>query len=102
MFDSFTQKISGILDKIRGSGTLTAGDIDSALREIRVALLSADVSVDVAKKFIADVKEEALGEKVIKSLSPGQMVVKIVHDHLIRTLGGENEKGIDFSKNPTI
>lgn len=101
MFDSFTQKISGILNKIRGSGTLTAGDIDSALREIRVALLSADVSVDVAKKFIADVKEEALGEKVIKSLSPGQMVVKIVHDHLIRTLGGENEKGIDFSKNPT-
>lgn len=101
MFDAFSKKISSILSKLKGSGTLTADDIDKALREIRVTLLSADVAVDVAKQFMAEVREEALGENVIKALSPGQMVVKIVHDHLIKTLGGEDNKGIDFSKTPT-
>ena len=101
MFDSFAKKVSGILSKISGSGTLTEADIDSALRDIRIALLGADVSIDVAKKFIAEIREEALGEKVIKSLSPGQMVTKIVHDHLIKLLGDANDTGIDFSKTPT-
>lgn len=101
MFDSFAKKVSGILNKIRGSGVLTETDIDAALRDIRIALLGADVSIDVAKQFIAEIREEALGEKVIKSLSPGQMVTKIVHDHLIKLLGDSNNSGIDFSKTPT-
>ena len=69
---------------------LNEKDIDEAMREIRVALLEADVSLPVVKSFIAQVKEQALGEKVVKSVKPGQMVVKIVHDELVKLLGAEN------------
>ena len=69
---------------------LNEKDIDEAMREIRVALLEADVSLPVVKSFIAQVKEQALGEKVVKSVQPGQMVVKIVHDELVKLLGAEN------------
>lgn len=100
MFDALSKKMSGILNKLRNSGVLTAADIDAALREVRIALLSADVAVDVAKNFISKVKEEALGEKIINSLSPGQMVVKIVHDQMIKMLGGA-DNGVDFSRTPT-
>lgn len=98
MFDSFSSKISSIFDKLRKSGILKEADVDVALREIRVALLEADVSLDVAKKFIAEVKEKAIGQNVIKSVSPGQMVTKIVYDHLLELLGTASE--INISKKP--
>ena len=83
---------------MRRSGVLKEADVDTALREIRIALLEADVSLDVAKKFIADVKEKAIGQNIIKSISPGQMVTKIVHDHLIELLGISSE--INVNKKP--
>ncbi|MDR2158340.1 MAG: signal recognition particle receptor subunit alpha, partial [Holosporaceae bacterium] len=87
MFDSFSNKISGIFEKLRRSGILKESDIDDALREIRIALLEADVSLTVAKRFIAEIKEKAIGQNVIKSVSPSQMATKIVHDHLVELLG---------------
>lgn len=98
MFDSFSNRISEIFEKLRRSGVLKEADVDTALREIRIALLEADVSLDVAKKFIADVKEKAVGQDVIRSISPGQMVTKIVHDHLIELLGTSSE--IDVNRKP--
>lgn len=98
MFDSFSNRISEIFEKLRRSGVLKEADVDTALREIRIALLEADVSLDVAKKFIADVKEKAIGQNIIKSISPGQMVTKIVHDHLIELLGISS--GINVNKKP--
>lgn len=98
MFDSFSSKISDIFEKLRRSGILKEEDVDAALREIRIALLEADVALDVAKKFIADVKQKAIGQNVIKSISPGQMVTKIVHDHLIDLLGTASE--INVNKKP--
>jgi signal recognition particle subunit SRP54 len=87
VFDSFSNKISSIFEKLYKSGILKESDVDAALREIRVALLEADVSLEVARKFIGDVKEKAIGQSVIRSISPGQMMTKIVHDHLIELLG---------------
>ncbi|MDR2067821.1 MAG: signal recognition particle protein [Holosporaceae bacterium] len=87
MFDSFSHRISGIFEKLRRSGILRDEDVDAALREIRIALLEADVSLPVAKKFIEDVRAKAIGQNVIKSISPEQMVTKIVHDCLVELLG---------------
>lgn len=89
MFDALTDKLSSAFAKITSRGVLNEKDIDEAMREIRIALLEADVSLPVVKQFIAQVKEQALGEKVVKSVQPGQMVVKIVHDELVKLLGDE-------------
>lgn len=85
-----TDKLGSVFAKITSRGVLNEKDIDEAMREIRVALLEADVSLPVAKSFIAQVREQALGEKVVKSVTPGQMVVKIVHDELVKLLGAES------------
>ncbi len=87
MFDSFSERISGIFEKLRRSGVLKEADVDTALREIRIALLEADVSLDIARKFISEVKEKAIGQNVLKSVSPGQMVIKIVYDYIVELLG---------------
>lgn len=87
MFENLTDKLSKAFAKITSRGVLSEQDIDTAMREIRLALLEADVSLPVVKDFIAQVKTEALGEKVIKSVQPGQMVIKIVHDALVKFLG---------------
>ena len=87
MFDTLTQRFESVFSSLRGKGKLTEKDIDAALREVRLALLEADVNVSVVKTFLARVKERALGEDVSKSISPGQQVVKIVHDELVNTLG---------------
>ncbi|MDR3151783.1 MAG: signal recognition particle protein [Holosporaceae bacterium] len=94
MFESFSDRISGIFDRLKRSGALKESDVDAALREIRIALLEADVSLEVAKKFIADVRERAVGQNIIRSVSPGQMVTKIVYDHLIELLGTSGETSI--------
>ncbi len=92
MFDALSEKLSAAFSKITSRGVLNEKDIDDAMREIRVALLEADVSLPVVKTFIAQVKEQALGEKVVKSIQPGQMVIKIVHDELVKLLGSTSSE----------
>src|SRR5205807_4189703 len=89
MFESLSEKLGGILDRLTRRGALTAADVDAALREVRRALLEADVALDVARAFVDRVRERAVGVEVVKSVTPGQMVVKVVHDQLIETLGAE-------------
>src|SRR6266849_6171139 len=91
MFDSLSERLGSILDRLTRRGALTEADIDAALREVRRALLEADVALDVARAFTDKVKSQAVGVEVIKSVTPGQMVVKIVHDQLIDTLGARGE-----------
>lgn len=99
MFENLTDKLGSVFAKITSRGVLNEKDIDEAMREIRVALLEADVALPVVKDFIAKVKEQALGEKVIRSIQPGQMVVKIVHDELVKVLGSD-ESALDFNVVP--
>ncbi|MBL0932763.1 MAG: signal recognition particle protein, partial [Alphaproteobacteria bacterium] len=87
MFDQLGTKLGAVFDKLRGRGVITEADVDTALREVRLALLEADVALQVVKDFIAAVRFEAIGQQVVRSVTPGQMVVKIVHDKLIETLG---------------
>ena len=87
MFDSLSERLSAVLDRLTRRGALSEADVDEALREVRRALLEADVALDVARAFTEEVKKRAVGVEVIKSVTPGQMVVKIVHDQLIEILG---------------
>ena len=80
MFESLSDKLGGILDRLTKRGALSEADVDAALREVRRALLEADVALDVARDFVDKVRVRAVGVDVIKSVTPGQMVVKIVHD----------------------
>ena len=90
MFDDLTGRLGGILDKLKRRGALKKADVEVAMREVRVALLEADVALEVVKNFITRVTEDAVGEQVLSSVTPGQMVVKVIHDHLIETLGTED------------
>ena len=87
MFDSLSERLSGIFDKLTRRGALSESDVDLALREVRRALLEADVALPVVRSFVEEVKKKAVGVEVVKSVTPGQMVVKIVHDELIEMLG---------------
>ena len=89
MFDSLSERLNAVLDRLTRRGALSEADVDAALREVRRALLEADVALDVARAFTDEVKKRAVGVEVIKSVTPGQMVVKIVHDQLIETLGSD-------------
>ena len=91
MFDSLSEKLGGILDRLTRRGALSEANVEEALREVRRALLEADVALDVARAFVEQVKERAVGVDVIKSVTPGQMVVKIVHDTLVATLGSDSD-----------
>ena len=98
MFEALGDKLSGVFDNLTGRGALSEKDVSTAMREIRVALLEADVALPVVKDFIEKIKAEAVGEKVIKSVKPGQQIVKIVHDGLVDMLGGtlsEDEADIE-------
>ena len=99
MFDSLAEKLQATLNDVRGHGTLTEADINSAMREIRLALLEADVNFQVVKSFTGAVKERALGSDVIGQLNPGQQVIKIVNDELTNLMGGEGEE-VEFSPRP--
>ncbi|MEM8790321.1 MAG: signal recognition particle protein [Pseudomonadota bacterium] len=90
MFESLSERLSGALEKLTGKGALSEEDVKTALREVRVALLEADVSLPIARDFIKQVQEQATGQSVLKSVTPGQMVVKIVHDELVKVLAGED------------
>jgi signal recognition particle subunit SRP54 len=104
MFDSLTGKLGGILERLRKRAALQPGDVDEALREVRVALLEADVALPVVRDFIAKTREKAVGQEVLRSVTPGQMVVKVVHDELVRTLGGEAPGGgeLDLNAPPPV
>src|SRR5215831_16231836 len=91
MFDSLQSRLGDVFDRLRGRGALSEGDVDTALNEVRAVLVDADVALPVVKKFVAKVRERAVGEQVIRSVTPGQQVVKIVHDTLVETLGAESE-----------
>jgi len=95
MFDSLQERLSGVFDKLTRRGALSEADVTAALREVRVALLEADVALPVVKDFVDGVREKAVGQEVLRSVTPGQMVVKIVHDHLVETLGSESV-GLDL------
>jgi signal recognition particle subunit SRP54 len=101
MFEALTDRLSGVFDKLTGRGALSEADVEAALREVRVALLEADVALPVVKDFIAKVKIEAVGENVVKAVKPGQQVIKIVHDALVDTLGGDGPpEGLRISGEP--
>ena len=102
MFDSLSDRFEGIFSKLRSRGKLTEKDIDEIAREIRLALLEADVNVRVVKSFISRIKERANGAEVAKSLSPAQQVIKIVHEELVTTLGGDARKLAVNPKPPTV
>jgi signal recognition particle subunit SRP54 len=101
MFDNLSEKLGSILDRLTRRGALSEADVDLALREVRRALLEADVSLDVARAFVDGVKKQAVGVEVMKSVTPGQMVVKIVHDQLVATLGSEGQ-GVDLNAAPPV
>lgn len=101
MFAALSDKITGVLDKLKRKGALTEADIKAALREVRLALLEADVNYKVVKRFVERLSVLALGDKIMKSLTPGQQVVKLVRDELVSVLGGEKSE-LDLSKRPAI
>jgi len=99
MFEKLSERLGGVLDKLTKRGQLSEADVDEALREVRVALLEADAALPVVKDFITRVRAEAVGEKVTKSVTPGQMVIKIVHDELVNVLKaqGNEAPGLDLT-----
>ncbi|WP_339706059.1 signal recognition particle protein [uncultured Sphingosinicella sp.] len=99
MFESLSERLGGVFDRLRGRGALTEADVRAAMREVRVALLEADVALPVAKTFIDKVTERAVGAEVTRSVTPGQQVVKIVHDELAAMLGGDAE-GLELDVTP--
>jgi signal recognition particle subunit SRP54 len=101
VFDNLSEKLNGILDRLTGRGSLSEADVDAAMREVRRALLEADVALDVVRSFTERVREQAIGATVVKSVTPGQMVVKIVHDELIATLGSDGQT-IDLNAVPPV
>ncbi|PVM82368.1 signal recognition particle protein [Caulobacter endophyticus] len=100
MFDGLTERLSGVFDRLGGRGVLSEKDIDEALREVRVALLEADVALPVVKDFISKAKDKAAGESVIRSVKPADQVVKIVYDGLVEMLGGDVATGLNLALNP--
>jgi len=102
MFDALSDRFDGIFTRLRGRGRLSDADIDEVLREIRVALLEADVNVAVVKGLVERIRERCVGEELSKSLTPAQQVIKIVHEELVTTLGGETMKVTFASKPPTV
>ena len=91
MFETLSDRLGGILDKLTKRGALSEADVDEAMREVRRALIEADVALDVVRSFTDKVRVRAVGEAVVRSVTPGQMVVKIVHDQLVEMLGSDAE-----------
>jgi len=111
MFDSLSNRLNEVFDRLRGRGALSEDDVAAALREIRIALLEADVALPVVRDFVNAVRERAIGQEVLRSVTPGQMVVKIVHDHLVEVLGGGaapsrgaigTDGGLDLNATPPV
>ncbi|MBI1741449.1 signal recognition particle protein [Candidatus Acetothermia bacterium] len=101
MFNVLTEKLNGVLEKFRRQGQLTEKDLDEGLREVRLVLLEADVNYKVVKKFVDEVKQKALGENILQSLTPGQQVVKVVRDELVQILG-QKQSELNLSRYPSV
>ena len=99
MFEMLTERLNGVFKQLRSRGRLSEANIDDAMREVRRALLEADVNYKVARSFIARIKERAIGQEVLKSITPGQQVVKVVHDELIALMGNQNA-ALQFAESP--
>ena len=102
MFDGLTERLSSVFDRLGGRGVLSEKDVDEAMREVRVALLEADVALPVARDFIAKAKERATGEEVVRSVRPADQVVKIVYDGLVEMLGGDEAAPLNLAANPPV
>jgi signal recognition particle subunit SRP54 len=100
MFEGLTGRLGDIFDKLRRRGALSEEDVTAALREVRIALLEADVALPVVKQFVTQVRERAIGQEVLRSVTPGQQVIKIVHDHLVETLGAA--ESINLNATPPV
>jgi signal recognition particle subunit SRP54 len=101
MFETLSERLGAILDKLTRKGALTEADVSEAMREVRRALLEADVALDVVRDFTDAVKAKAVGQEVVRSITPGQLVIKIVHDELVRVLG-HDAQGIDLAAAPPV
>ncbi len=102
MFDTLSDRLGTVFDRLRGRGALNEQDVRDAMREVRIALLEADVALPVVRRFIDSVTEQAVGQSVLKSVTPGQQVVKIVNDALVEMLGGEEVPGLDLNAAPPV
>ncbi|HLV07438.1 MAG TPA: signal recognition particle protein [Croceibacterium sp.] len=102
MFDTLSDRLTGVFDRLRGRGALNENDVREAMREVRIALLEADVALPVARKFIDAVTEKAVGQQVLRSVTPGQQVVKIVNDELVAMLGGEEAAPLTLDAKPPV
>ena len=100
MFDSLGDRLTGVFDRLTGRGVLSAADVDEALREVRLALLDADVALPVVKDFVGRMRSEAQGEAVIRAVKPSEQVLKIVHDGLVDMLGGDEPTGLELAVVP--
>ena len=102
MFENLSERLGGVFERLTKQGALSEADVQAAMREVRVALLEADVSLPVARSFIKAVEAKATGSAVTKSITPGQQVVKIVHDELVETLGGMEVEGLRLDAKPPV
>src|SRR6266478_4451009 len=102
MFEALSERLAAALKKISGRGVLRPEDVEAGLREVRLALLEADVNFKVARAFVDRIREQAVGEEVLDSLTPGQQIVKIVNDELVALLGGEQRRISYASQPPTV
>ncbi|WP_423142174.1 signal recognition particle protein [Parablastomonas sp. CN1-191] len=102
MFDTLSDRLGGVFERLRGRGALKEQDVRDAMREVRIALLEADVALPVVRRFIDEVTEKAVGQSVLRSVTPGQQVVKIVNDALVDMLGGDEVHGLDLNAAPPI
>ncbi len=102
MFDNLSDKLESVFKKLRGQGVMTEENIKDALREVRLALLEADVNFKVVKDFVEAVRQKAVGTEVMQSLAPGQQVVRIVHDELVTLMGGEQDNSLDLAARPPV
>jgi len=102
MFDSLSEKLESVFKKLRGQGLMTEENIKDALREVRLALLEADVNFKVVKEFIESVRTKSIGIEVLQSLSPGQQIIRIVHDELVLVMGGGSDNALDLAAKPPV
>ena len=102
MFDSLSDRLGGVFDKLRGRGALKEQDVRDAMREVRIALLEADVALPVVRRFVDQVTEKAIGQSVLRSVTPGQQIVKIVNDALVEMLGGDTTPELDLNAAPPV
>ena len=102
MLDSLSEKLESVFKKLRGQGVMTEDNIKDALREVRLALLEADVNFKVVKDFVESVRTKSIGVEVLQSLSPGQQIIRIVHDELVSVMGGGTDNSLNLAAKPPV